>query len=383
MKPINVISLFNGMSTGHTAFDDLGIPIGKYYSSEIKPHAIELTKYHFPDTIELGDITNWKEWDIDWKSIDIVLSGSPCKDLSGAGKRKGIYGENSGLFWLFIEILEHIKKVNPNVLFFQENVGSASKADIGIMSRAMGLYPVRINSELVTAQLRDRFYWTNIKTKEEMFDVVTDIPQPKDQGILLKDIIENGFVDRDKARAVLESESRNNTDMAKMYRKYSLKGFGNVVYQINPSKESNGVQPYQHNRVYADYGKHVALTESISHRTKIAYGIAKRGRKDDDGITKQQFELNKTGKANCITTVDKDSMVLDDIIIRPLTKVELCRLQGFPDNHCDILTRNKTASLIGDGWTLPIIKHIFKYIPEVMNLINIDEPIKSNELVKA
>ena len=83
------------------------------------------------------------------------------------------------------------------------------------------------------------------------------------------------------------------------------------------------------------------LTESLAHRTKIAYGIAKRGRKNDEGITKQQFEVNKTGKANCITTVGKDSMVLDDIAIRPLTKIELYRLQGFPDNHCDILSRNK------------------------------------------
>lgn len=362
-KGINVLSLFNGMSTGHTALDNVGIKVNKYYSSELKPYAIELTQYHYPDTIQLGDVNNWREWDIDWKSIDLLLSGSPCKDLSGAGKRAGIYGENSGLFWRFIEIYEHIKSLNPNVIFFQENVGSASKTDIGIMSRAMGIYPCRINSELVTAQQRDRYYWTNARTKQTMFDTVTDIPQPKDKGILLKDIIENGYVDRDKARAILESESRNNTDMAKMYRRYSLKGFGNVVYQINPSKESNGNQPYQQNRVYADFGKHTALTESMAHRTKIAYGIAKRGRKNEDGITKQQFEVNKTGKANCITTVDKDSMVLDDIAIRPLTKTELCRLQGFPDNHCDILSRNKAASLLGDGWTLPIIEHIFQYLP--------------------
>jgi DNA (cytosine-5)-methyltransferase 1/DNA (cytosine-5)-methyltransferase 3A len=359
---MNVISLFNGMGTLRQALHDMNIKVNKYYSSEIKPYAIELQQHHFPEVIQVGDINNWKEWDIDWKSIDFIGSGSPCQDLSAAGKRAGITGSRSSLFFTFVEILEHVKQVNPKVLFLQENVGSALKIDIGIMSRALGVYPVRINSSLVTAQQRDRYYWTNIKTKKSMFDNITDIPQPKDKKILLKDIIENGFVDRDKARAVLESESRNNTDMAKMYRRYSIKGFGNVVYQIKPSKESNVVQPYQHNRVYADYGKHVALTESISHRTKIAYGIAKRGRKDDDGITKQQFELNKTGKANCITTVDKDSMVLDDIIIRPLTRVELCRLQGFPDNYCDILTRNKAASLLGDGWTLPIIIHILSFM---------------------
>lgn len=144
-KGINVLSLFNGMSTGHTALVNVGVEINKYYSSEIKPHAIELTQYHYPETIQLGDINNWQEWDIDFGSIDLLLSGSPCKDLSIAGKREGINGSNSGLFWKFIEILNRIREVNPKIIFLQENVGSASKSDIGIMSRAMGVYPCRIN----------------------------------------------------------------------------------------------------------------------------------------------------------------------------------------------------------------------------------------------
>lgn len=197
---MNVVSLFNGMNTGRQALENVGIKVDKYYSSEIKPYAIELTQYHFPDTIQVGDVTKWKEWDIDWKSIDLVLSGSPCQDLSAAGKRAGINGKKSSLFFTFVEILNHIKQLNPNVLFLQENVGSASKLDVGIMSRTLGVYPVRINSSLVTAQLRDRYYWSNIRTKEDgMFgDIITDIPQPKDKGILFKDIITSGYVDTDK-----------------------------------------------------------------------------------------------------------------------------------------------------------------------------------------
>lgn len=328
MKELNVLSLFNGMNTGRQALENTGHKVGKYYSSEIKPYAIKLTQHHFPDTIQLGDILNWREWNIDWKSIDLVLSGSPCQDLSGAGKRSGINGKKSSLFFVFIEILNHIKSLNPNVLFFQENVGSAKKLDIGIMSRELGLYPVRFNSSLVTAQLRDRYYWTNIKTKQMMFDVITDIPKPKNRKIFLKDVIEHGFVDRDKSRAILESESRLNIDHDKMYRRYKEKGFGNVVYQLNPSKESGGKQPYMQNRVYSDKGKHICLTESHADRTKIA------------------FEYK--GKFN----------------IRPLTKIELCRLQGFTDNYCDILSKNDAASLLGDGWTLPMIEHFFKYIPK-------------------
>ena len=217
---LNVVSLFNGMNTGRVALENQGFKVGKYYSSEIKPYAIELTQYHYPDTIQVGDVTKWREWNIDWKSIDLILSGSPCQDLSAAGKRAGINGKKSSLFFVFIEILEHIKSLNPNVIFFQENVGSAPKLDIGIMSRLLGVYPVRFNSELVTAQLRDRYYWTNIKTKQTMFDIVTDIPKPKDRKIMFKDILTDGFTDREKARAILESEERLNTDLGKMHKRY-------------------------------------------------------------------------------------------------------------------------------------------------------------------
>ena len=319
---MNVLSLFNGMNTGRQALENVGIKVNKYYSSEIKPYAIELTQHHFPDTIQVGDVTKWREWDIDWKSIDLILSGSPCQDLSAAGKRAGINGKKSSLFFTFVEILEHIKSLNPKVLFLQENVGSASKLDVGIMSRALGVYPVRINSSLVTAQLRDRYYWSNIRTKETMFDVVTDIPQPKDKGIMFKDIITGGYVERVKALAILESESRACTSQESI-KKRAAKEFINIVYQVNPSKESAGQQPFMQNRIYDVKGKSVALTECMAHKIKYQ---------------------------------------TEDLQVRTVNKIEMCRLQGFPDNYCDILTTAKAGSLLGDGWTLPIIEHIFKHI---------------------
>ena len=289
---MNVLSLFNGMNTGRQALENVGIKVNKYYSSEIKPYAIELTQYHFPDTIQVGDVTKWKEWDIDWKSIDLVLSGSPCQDLSAAGKRAGIEGKKSSLFFTFVDILEHIKSFNSNVLFFQENVGSANKLDIGIMSRALGVYPVRFNSELLVAASRDRYYWSNIKTKQDgMFgDLITDIPKPKDKGLLFKDILTTGYTDRKKARAILESEERQLTNKEKLYKRYTELGMINLVFD-NP-----------------------------------------------------EFNPNEN--------------------VRILNKIELCRLQGFPDDYCDILSRNKAASLLGDGWTLPIIEHIFSFIKQ-------------------
>lgn len=289
---MNVLSLFNGMNTGRQALENVGIKVNKYYSSEIKPYAIELTQYHFPDTIQVGDVTKWREWNIDWKSIDLVLSGSPCQDLSAAGKRAGINGKKSSLFFTFVGILEHIKLLNPKVLFLQENVGSASKLDVGVMSRSLGVYPVRINSSLVTAQLRDRYYWSNIRTKQDgMFgDIITDIPQPKDTGILLKDIITSGF---------------------------------------NKRKKSN------------------CLTEGL---------IEKNDSKDLFSDNWQKY-LKKRPPSMVILIEEND-------LVRLPNKIEMCRLQGFPDNYCDILTTAKAGSLLGDGWTLPIIEHIFKFIKQ-------------------
>lgn len=283
---MNVLSLFNGMNTGRQALENVGIKVDKYYSSEIKPYAIQLTQHHFPDTIQVGDITKWREWDIDFKNIDLVLSGSPCQDLSAIGKRAGINGDKSRLFFFFVDILNHIKLLNPNVLFLQENVGSASKLDVGKMSRALGVYPVRINSKLVTAQLRDRYYWSNIKTKKDMFDLVTDIPQPKDKKIYLKDIITSGEIDRDKSLCLLER------------------------YIGSIPKSHDAIQRYLKNKV--DFGLY--------------------------------------------------SVVYENELLRVFNKTEMCRLQGFPDNYCDILSTKNAGSLLGDGWTLPIIEHIFSYI---------------------
>jgi DNA-cytosine methyltransferase len=329
---MNVVSLFNGMNTGRQALENIGIKVDKYYSSEIKPYAIELTQHHFPDTIQVGDVTKWREWDIDWSSINLILSGSPCQDLSAAGKRAGINGSKSSLFFVFVEILEHIKSLNPKVLFLQENVGSASKLDVGIMSRALGVYPVRINSSLVTAQLRDRYYWSNIRTKETMFDVVTDIPQPKDKGIMFKDIITNEEVDNYKSQALLMSEAKT----------YGYKDMNKFSELIARRKKENRQLP---NLIYTDRQKARVILESESRQLLCKEKLYKR--------------YNEVGIINLV--FDNPEFNPNENV-RILNKIELCRLQGFPDDYCDILTRNKAASLLGDGWTLPIIEHIFSFI---------------------
>jgi DNA (cytosine-5)-methyltransferase 3A len=315
---MNVLSLFNGMNTGRQALENVGIKVDKYYSSEIKPYAIELTQYHFPDTIQVGDVTKWREWDIDWQSIDLILSGSPCQDLSAAGKRAGINGSKSSLFFVFVDILNHIKSLNTNVLFLQENVGSASKLDVGIMSRALGVYPCRINSCLVTAQLRDRYYWSNIRTKESFFDIVTDIPQPKDKGIMFKDIITSGYVEKIKTGCLMESISR-------------------VQHTQNGIKSR---EKFRVPQIYVDTDKHTCLNTSSGTTEK----------------SKQEYLLHRNETTGMITLIKENEKV------RTVNKIEMCRLQGFPDNYCDILSTAKAGSLLGDGWTLPVIEHIFSFL---------------------
>ena len=291
---VNVLSLFDGMSTGHTALDNVGIKVNKYYSSEIKPYAIKLTQHHYPDTIQLGDVTKWEDWNIDWQSIGMILSGSPCQDLSAAGQhteRKGLEGNRSNLFYVFVKILNHIKELNPNVLFLQENVGSAPKKDVGIMSRALGVYPVKINSKLVTAQLRDRYYWTNIKTNKDLLgDLFVDIPQPANQGIILKDILTSGSSDRDKHCCLMERYIQANTFV------------------------------------------------------------------NDDYKSWERYIKKRNDKTGMVTIIN------DKSCFRLVNKIEMCRLQGFPDDWCDILSYREAGSLLGDGWTLPIIEHIFSFI---------------------
>ena len=412
---MNVLSLFNGMSTGHTALDNVGIKVGKYYSSEIKPAAIKLTQHHYPDTIQLGDVNKWKEWDIDWKSIDMVLSGSPCQDLSAAGKRIGLYGTRSSLFFVFVDILNYIKELNPNVLFLQENVGSAPKKDVGIMSRALGVYPVRINSSLVTAQLRDRYYWSNIRTAPDgMFgDIVTDIPEPKDKKIILKDILTEGNVDRDKHTCLMEGYIKKNifdTDQEswEKYIKNRPTGMVTLIKSIENKTQKEIIPKIVNVRKYdVDIPK---LQKVLSKRNITIKEIANKlsckktlvehwFRKDSSFsiplpeyweelktlleidtdefdksiITFEEKESNYeqtnrvygiSGKSPCITKTNPNIRLNDGLKVRLVNKIEMCRLQGFPDDWCDILSYRDAGSLLGDGWTLPIIEHIFGYINE-------------------
>lgn len=209
---MNVLSLFDGMSCGQIALRELGCKIDKYYASEVDKFAIQNTMLNFPDTIQLGDVRN-----IDARGlghIDLLIGGSPCQSFSFAGKRKGMststnekvltldrylelkqagfeFEGQSYLFWEYVRILTEVREINPDVFFLLENVEMGKQWE-NVINEALGVRGVHINSALVSAQTRKRIYWTNIKTAQtDLFaPPESAIPQPKDRGILLKDILE-------------------------------------------------------------------------------------------------------------------------------------------------------------------------------------------------
>lgn len=181
-RGLNVVGLFDGISCGQVAFERAGISISNYYASEIEESAIKVTQTNYPDTKQLGDITKITNSQLDrLNSPDIVIGGSPCQDLSNykydRGEVTGLNGEKSGLFYEYIRILKY---VNPRY-FLLENVASMEDTWRDLISKILGVEPIMINSALVSAQERKRYYWTNIPR----------ITQPNDKGIVIKDIIQN------------------------------------------------------------------------------------------------------------------------------------------------------------------------------------------------
>lgn len=211
---MKILSLFDGISCGRIALERAGIPVEEYYASEIKEDAIKVSKDNYKDIIHLGDVTKITK-DSVGGGIDLLIGGSPCQSFSNAGNREGFNGK-SGLFYEYVRLLKELK---PKY-FLLENV-KMKKEWQDIISKELGVEPININSKLVSAQLRNRFYWTNIP----------NVTQPKDKGILLKDILDDGFTDREKARAILESESRPLVTKKNMYRRYSETGFTTIVHE--------------------------------------------------------------------------------------------------------------------------------------------------------
>jgi DNA-cytosine methyltransferase len=317
---MNILSLFDGISCGQIALEKAGIKYDNYYASEIDKHAIKVTQHNYPNTIQLGDVNDWKSWDL--PEIDILLAGFPCTSLSCCARQKesGLEKGQSTLFWKLVEVFEFYK---PKYFLF-ENVASMKKTDKDTISKFVGVEPININSSKVSAQNRSRLYWTNIP----------NVTQPEDKGILLKDIIEVGYTEKDKSYCLTATYNRAcETD-------YVIHKQRQLVYE---SKEACALS----------YGRSEAGKKARKEFREL-HGF-------DGGPRNKDFREWVPTKDNKTTTlVSSPGIVFDGFGVRKLTPVECEKLQTVPVNYTDMIPKTQRYKALGNGWTVDVITHILK-----------------------
>ena len=367
---INVLSLFDGSSCGQAALERSGIKVNRYFASEVDPWAEKITLKNYPDNIPIGDV-NFVSG-IQLPSIDLILAGSPCQGFSFAGKQLAFDDPRSALFFEFLRVLDECRRYNPNVKFLLENVRMKQEYQ-DIISKYLGVEPVAINSSLVSAQNRYRLYWAN-----------WDITQPDDKGIVLKDILVEGYGDSvaDQGTTVKQI----NVDKAACLLARDYKGFGNQAmtgvrtcelreydkdedcHHVGTALDINGHDILK--RVYSDTGKSPTLNTmgggNREPKVLVARMVGRRinpvtGKRDDyntDITPKQRLEPRKDDKSGCLTTVEKDNLVVEKGTYRPLLPLEMERLQTLPDNYTDGVSNTQRKKMLGNGWTVDVIVHI-------------------------
>jgi len=281
---MNVLSLFDGMSCGMIALERAGISVDKYYASEIKKSAISCSNYNYPDIIHIGNVSLVKAKNL--PRIDLLIGGSPCQDISHLRPgSKGVYGEKSKLFFEYLRLLRELQELyGDDIKFLLENV-NGKKESVDIISSLLGVQPIKINSNLVSYQNRERLYWTNIDVKS----------LPKDRNINFQDFKE-------------------------------IREVGSYAVNKTPSRITmwgdglNGKCP------------------NVTYRKKI------------NCLTRKQDRWNNSG------------LIAYSGFCRYLTVKECELAQNVPIGYTDCVSRNQAWDLLGDGWTVDVIAHIFSYI---------------------
>lgn len=374
---MRVLSLFDGISCGRVALERAGIPVEKYYASEIDKYAIQIAQKNYPDTIQIGDCTQ-----IDFAKfrgeIDLVIGGSPCQGFSFAGKMLNFDDPRSKLFFEFVRA---IREIQPKY-FLLENVKMKQEFQ-DVISEHLGVQPIEINSALVSAQNRRRLYWTNIPISS----------LPEDKGILLKDIVhekadmdyaigeswakwfaENGefqclkkysAIDPEKAITMTARQyaSWNRNFILETLNKYIVP-FDKTLQILEKEVEKGKVGYFrkdsQANRVYFIHDKAVCLCGDAGG------GAAKMGQYLFGCLTPDRVEKRQNGqrfndgkKFYTLTAQDKHGVLIEGYI-RKLTPIECERLQTLPDNYTAGVSDTQRYKMLGNGWTADVIAHLLK-----------------------
>lgn len=375
--PMKVLSLFDGISCGRVALERAGIKVERYVAYEIDRYAIEVSSYNYPDIEHKGSVVGVDY--TQYKDFDIVMGGFPCTDLSLAkANRQGLRGEHSSLFW---EIARAIKDVKPKYFLVENNYGMPPE-DYRVICEELGCEPIMINSALLSAQTRKRYYWTNIA--EESYGLFGDkrcgVPQPEDKGLLLKDILLSGNVHNDKSYCLTSSYNGACFPRGHGFNKGGVKegktptltatgSYQDNNHVITPTQVGN-LYPNgsQGGRIYSSLAKSVALTSNAGGagaKTGL-YAIP------DDAYTDKTYEVCD-GKIDINGKILKINLPNGTYSIRKLHPIECERLQTLPDNFTERGLNNKGEGItqisdaqrykqLGNGWTVDVIAHILKYI---------------------
>lgn len=305
----NVLSLFNGISGLHLALDKAAIQVDNVYYSEIDKFANKVTEHHYPNDAALGDVTKWKDWNIDWSTVDLVSAGFPCQAWSMAGKQLGDKDERGMLFWTTLNIIKTVLEHNPKAKFLMENVKMKKEFEEYIThhtEQALGyVEKTLINSSLVSAQNRNRYYWTNFEVK-----------QPDDKGALLKDIVDGTCINLYKG---LEKDIRN----GEVASEQNLNGISQTMRRAlnngrNPDQKANTLTACSYKGMGTNGMSNVLINESALEHPNVHNGI----------------------------------------LYRKLTPIECERLQTFPENWTDCVSNTQRYKALGNAWTVDVIVHI-------------------------
>lgn len=426
---MKVLSLFDGISACHLALTRAGFEVDTYYTSEIDKYATQISEKNYPDAIRLGDVTNWKDWDIDWSSIDLVTGGFPCQAWSVAGKQLGDKDPRGMLFWTMLDVMKMVLKHNPKAKFLIENVKMKKEFEEYIThhtEQALGHVEKHlINSALVSAQNRQRYYWSNIQ----------GITQPEDKGLVLADVIESDFVDRDKAhcldanyfkggnlksyfeknrrqivfkcgamrgRYIVDGNRADHTvdSMAgKTEQRIECRGDDktnalttvqkdNLLIQVGSLYKNNG----DARRIYHPAGKGRTLKGEaggggakmglLACNTLIVPEATKKGyvEIEPNQCVDLTFPNSKTrrgrkmvDKSNCLTAANHEYSHWNGFSYRKLTPVECERLQTFPDGWTEGVSNTQRYKALGNAWTVDVIEHIFSFIKVKAEVITLDK----------
>lgn len=302
---LNVLSCFDGISCGQISLERAGIKVNKYFASEIDKHAIKVTQANYPNTIQIGDVTKVKG--VDLPNIDLLMGGSPCQGFSFSGKQLNFEDPRSKLFFEFVRLKDELK---PEFWLLENVVMKQEYQDV--ISKFLGVEPVKLNSTLTSAQNRVRLYWANFEIKE-----------PTNKGIKLEEILEHTeFI----GPGVIRGRRLNKATI------------------LGRRLDDRGKRQ--------DYDKTIPITQCLEVRA------------------------TNTDKSNCLTTVAKDTVLTPMPIgrhpdafnkklpYRNYTQIERCRLMNLPDNYCDEVSLNQTVRATGNGWDVGMITHIFRGMSE-------------------